>query len=38
MVPSNDLLDNSIREMKKKLNEFYESNIAEKMFKYELLK
>lgn len=38
LVPVNDLLDNSIKEMKNKLNEFYDSNIAPKMFEYELLK
>lgn len=37
-VPVNDLLDSSIKDMKIKLNEFYESNIEKKMFKYELLK
>ena len=37
-VPVNDLLDLSIKDMKIKLNEFYESNIEKKMFKYELLK
>ena len=31
-------IDSSIKDMKIKLNEFYESNIEKKMFKYELLK